>query len=343
MTTLINPQSVVIAKEPYAQYGNRLNGIFLSEMMSDKESVRKLIHNRQPGYKQVLRALYTYYQNHDKNMLLDTIDALNKEFPYLCGFKTITRFNRRILVDWTSSQSSGESFWTDLSAYDVPVTAMICDNMSKPPHSKLFKNATVAGVLHDAIQNCNYCHDICPVTHNPELDILLRKLYADRNDKLHIPTYHKALQYINADLINAFSAQKALPAEDYIPAVVLLDDISGGLFNQMDYKRQYCFHQSQIGEEVLKFSYLTASRNIDKFNAAELDKYIEDVKSSSFWQESQYKITRQITQSDATESIISRHLLELNMIRPRPQNKNEQHYYDNDVARMQYMHLYLGK
>lgn len=340
------PRMVVKAKKPYAYSGNRLNGIFLSTVMSDNDSVRKLIHEQEPHAQKILTALYNYHQNRDKQALIDTIRPLTKNCGDFCGIGVGTDKNgKQIITDWSTGHSSDaeESLWADLSLYDEKHTINIFDEMGNPRRCKLFENVSVAEVLADTIHNRNCYIEHCPQTGDEKLDILLKNIWqVPEDEQLPQQTYYRAVKKMNQNLISAFLGNTDADARKYMPAIILLDNKSSQIFDNIGYREQFGFYKSKMGQELLKFSYLTTLSTMKKFDKEDFNNYLNDVKSSGLWQIAQYKITNKLINHKATGSLLNQRLLSLNYIR-RPQSKMYQDYYQTDLERMNYMNWYLPK
>ena len=73
----------------------RLNALFLSRVMADNESMRNLIHGRSDAADDVMNAFIAYYETHNKTQLLDTIDKLSCDYPFITFTKERKEDNRR--------------------------------------------------------------------------------------------------------------------------------------------------------------------------------------------------------------------------------------------------------
>ena len=62
----------------------RLNALFMSQVMKDGETMRNLIHRRSENKSEMLGALVNYYETKDKAVLLDNIERLNQKYK---GFR----------------------------------------------------------------------------------------------------------------------------------------------------------------------------------------------------------------------------------------------------------------
>lgn len=343
---LASPRIVAKAKGPFMYSTNRLNALFLSEVMGDNDSIRKLIHEDNKYAGKVLTALYVYYKSGDKQQLIETLRPLEEKLSgsYGLGIKK-DKNGDEILVDWSSGRFGGfkESLWADLSLYDVKQTIMVRDDMNRPPKMREYKDVTVAEVLSDTINNRTYDIENCPVTGNEQLDVLLKKLYNEYDDKrLHEPTFYKTIKMINNDLIESFKGGKEAEARAYIPAVIMLDNLSVKFFDNIDYRAQYGFYKSDIGQELLKFSYLTTFESRSVFDEKHMEKYLKDIKESGLWQIAHSKIAIGLSKNKAYGSLLNQRLSELIIIRPRPKEKMYHGYYENDLRRANYMNLYLN-
>lgn len=340
MMQLSSPDNIRTKKSNYTRLGNRLNGVFLSHVMQDGDAVRKLIHDDKWYAKDTLDALYEYYQNHNKEKLIEAIEAIEEECMGVPNISIDNYKGQKTLSDWNLG-SDTESKWADLAAYDTKHTLSIYDEMTRPQTQREYENVSVAEILKETIEERAYLVIGKPQTEDENLNLLLSKLYFQRNEKLHQPTYLKALEGMNNNLIEAFTGKREpLDGADYMPAIIMLDELSKGVFDDMDYREQYGFHKSKLSQELLKFSYLTTFR-IREFNEKDLDGYLEDVKSSDLWQVAQNKITNKITKNIPSYSTLNWRMLELNMIKPKPREKIYASSYENDLLRANYLNLYI--
>ena len=108
----------------------RLNALFLSRVMADNESMRNLIHGRSDAADDVMNAFIAYYETHNKTQLLDTIDKLSCDYPFITFTKERKEDNRRNpswptkaeleemyrLAEYSTSQA--DKFWEDTDSYE---------------------------------------------------------------------------------------------------------------------------------------------------------------------------------------------------------------------------------
>ena len=152
-----------------------------------------------------------------------------------------------------------------------------------------------------------------------------------------------ALKLLNNDIAKAFSAHQPLePESAYIKAILMMEDLSPRVFNGIKYREQRSFYRSEMAQELLKFSYLTTrkSPNTDMEHFAQ---FIKSVQDSDGWQEAHYKITQEFISESRMNCVLNNCILDLNIIRPQPQETMYQGYYQDDIERSHYMNLYLKK
>ena len=108
------PNAIRLQKPEYANDGNRLNGLFLSQVMQDGEAVRKLIHNGTWYADDMLSALYRYYQTKDKDTLIADIENIESQCLGIPNISIDVIDGKKIITDWSFDQGR-ESYWADLS------------------------------------------------------------------------------------------------------------------------------------------------------------------------------------------------------------------------------------
>ena len=363
MTKLNCPADILHEKEWRAAYGNRCNAIFLSELMQDEESMRKTFHlnGRTHGITPLVGIFLDYYKDHDKERMLDRVKeaTTNADGTDRCGdaFCVEEWQGKRTLRDWsvysTIYGGNEESPWANLSNYECRATTVISDDFGSG-QSVSYNNKSVAEVLRETVEKTTFLEkQIKKPTGNERLDFLVQKLQNKQDEKLHIPTYAFALRLINNDLTFAFEGQKEpLDPDAYVPAIIMLDEMSAEVFNQIDYRQQRTFHQSDLGQEMLRFSYLTTQRMYEKkceggFSEAKMNAWLEDIKKTDLWQVAQRKITQEIVGRWARRarvgSLLNNRMIELATIKPCPKEDMYAAYWKEDSQRAMYMNLYANK
>lgn len=361
MEKLNCPANILYEKEWRASYGNRCNAIFLSDLMYDGESMRKLFHDN--GYTHKITPLVgiflNYYKDHDKEKMLDSVKAAttDKEGKLFYGqpFSVDEWNGKRTLSDWSTSYSFGrdnkESPWANLSNYEKRKTIRIYDQFGSR-QSVFYDNKSVAEVLKDTVEQTTFLEkQITQPTNNQRLDFLVRKLQNNQCEKLHIPTYAFALKLINNDLTLSFEGKKEpLKADAYVPVIIMLDEMSAEVFNQIGYKQQRTFYKSDLGQEMLRFSYLT-TQNLQKknnrynpFSEVVMNDWLHNIKSTDLWQVAQHKITKAIIERWSHRvkvgSLLNNQIMELATIKPKPKEAMYSSYWEEDQKRMLYLNLY---
>ena len=374
------PANILHEKEWRAANGNRCNALFLTELMRDGESIRKMFHSTGGLHKHypVIEALYRYYKNHNKKELLDTVEALTHGVSGARGsiFVGTNDEGKRILRDWSSQglvSGIDESDWADLSAYERRATKRITDEWGSN-QSVYYDNKSVAEVLKATIESTTLLgKQIYQKTGNPKLDLLVQNLLnnstqqsdytylptksKDKNvcGTFHLPTYFSALKEINHDLSTAFENQEPLNQYTYMPIIILLDETSTEVFNQIDYKQQRVFHKSALGQEMLKFSYLTTqnlhAKNEEgcpdelKFSVEKMNQWLTDIQNTDLWQVAQRKISaaliERLSHQVSVGSLLNNQLMTLISIKPKPEEPMYAAYWHEDNQRASYMNLYI--
>ena len=356
------PSDILYEKEWRSAYGNRCNAIFLSDVMNDHESMRKLFHSNGDTHSMspLVGIFYDYYKDHDKEKMLDrvkeaTTDSSGHHY-FGMPFSVEEYKGKRLLKDWSCLHSfysgNDESPWADLKNYEERATVNITDEFSSR-QSIYYHNKSVAEVLKDTVEKTTFLEkQIEEPTNNKPLDLLLQNLQNNRDEKLHIPTYAKALRLINDDLTQAFDGKtEPLNADAYVPVIIMLDEMSADVFNQIDYKQQRTFHKSDLGQEMLRFSYLTTQNMFKKgnsyngFSADAMNAWLSDIKNTDLWQVAQRKITEAIVERWAHRvkvgSLLNNRMMELATIKPKPKEAMYADYWQEDMKRSTYMNLYV--
>ena len=363
MTTIKSPANILYEKEWRAAYGNRCNAIFLSILMRDYESMRKLFHDSGDTHKTtpLARIFWEYYKDHDKEKMLDRVKAATTDkngYPlYQMPFSVDEKHGKRTLRDWSVQSSfwggNKESPWADLKNYEQRATLKITDEFCSR-QSVYYDNKSVAEVLKETVEKTTFLEkQITHSTGNQKLDLLVNNLQNQRDENFHLQTYVLALKQINNDLISAFEKEREpLDADTYVPVVIMLDELSAKVFNQMDYKQQRTFHKSDLGQEMLRFSYLTTQNlcgkdeAFDVFSANNMNMWLNDIKKTDLWQVAQNKIAKDITERWSHRvrvgSLLNNRMLELATIKPKPKEAMYADYWEEDKKRTLYMNLYTA-
>lgn len=358
------PSDILYEKEWRASYGNYCNAIFLSNVMNDHESMRKLFHSDGDTHSMspLVGIFYDYYKDHDKEKMLDRVEKAttdNRGISYFGQpFSVDEQDGKRVLWDWSCQHTfcvaNKESPWADLKNYEKRATVNITDEFNSGK-SVYYDDKSVAEVLKDTAEKTTFLEKkIEEPTKNEQLDLLVRNLVQHRDEKLHIPTYAKALRLINDDLTQAFDGKtEPLKADAYVPVIIMLDEMSVDVFNQIDYKQQRTFHKSDLGQEMLKFSYLTSQNMREKdrpyngFSADAMNAWLSDIKNTDLWQVAQRKITEAIVERWAHRvkvgSLLNNRMMELATIKPKPKEAMYADYWQEDMKRSIYMNLYNKK
>lgn len=363
MKKLKCPADILYEKEWRAAYGNRCNAIFLSTLMHDGESMRKLFHQHGDTHSitPLVGIFYDYYKDHDKETMLDRVEKATTDssgYHYFGQpFSVDENKGKRVLWDYSCLHSScianDESPWADLKNYEKRATVKITDDFSSR-QSVYYNNKSVAEVLKDTVEKTTFLEkQIEKPTGNQQLDLLVHNLILHRDEKLHVPTYVKALKLINNDLTPAFEGKtEPLDEDAYVPVIIMLDEMSADVFNQIDYKQQRTFYKSDLGQEMLQFSYLTTQNMREKdsgynnsFSETKMNAWLKDIKETDLWQVAQRKITEAILERWAYRvrvgSLLNNRMMELATIKPKPKETMYADYWREDDKRSMYMNLYI--
>ena len=108
----------------------RLNALFLSRVMADGETMRNLIHGCSAAADDVMRALIAYYENHDAPQLIEKLDKLSFDYPFIAFSKKRKEDAKRDVSQPTKAEldemkrlaeystSHADAFWSDETLYE---------------------------------------------------------------------------------------------------------------------------------------------------------------------------------------------------------------------------------
>lgn len=393
----------------------RLNALFLSHVMADNESMRNLIHGRSCVADDVMNAFIAYYENHDKTQLLDIIDGLSYNYPFITFTKERKEdINRNLswptkaeleemyrLAEYSTSQpdkfwederlyekaalwavrfgdffyygkeghyvvdetkpikiyenkqpytlfdnTNSETNWLNLELYDKPQTIEIQDEFAAPFLKRKYVNETVIDILRKTVSMQKMATYNRPHTGDVALDKVCGEIYDE--EELSAPKFVKAVTLLNRHLLAALKGEDSLWDGEYEAAAMLVDK-APQYFAKIDYPQQFGFYKSDVGQELLKFSFMTTFTNQPKFDEQVMNDYLLRVKNAGHWMNGQHLMTQMIVSNTNNLGGINRGLLDLNLIRPRPKEflgmkssrflRAINDYYDQDLARMNYAQL----
>ena len=409
-----------IANKINSRFGTprRLNALFLSQVMADGETMRNLIHGCSAAADDVMKALIAYYENHNRQELIDKMDKLSWDYPSLlftkqrkedCG-RDISQPTQpeldemRRLAEYSTSQPDKfwedealyekaaifatyygdffyynkeghyivdeakpiviyenkqpytlydntyrESNWLDLSRYDERHTIEIQDDFAAPFLKRKYVDETVIGILRKTVNFEKMATYNRPHTGDEALDKVCGEIYDE--EKLSAPKFVKAITLLNRHLLTALKGEDSLWDGEYDAAAMLVDK-APQYFAKIEYPQQFGFYKSDAGQELLKFSFMTTFTNQQKFDEKVMNEYLSRVKNAGHWMMGQHAMTKMIVTNTNNLGGINRGLLDLNLIRPRPKEflgmksprflRAINDYYDQDLARMNYMQLALS-
>lgn len=315
----------------------RLNALFLSDTMGDKSSFHSLIHRKRPSALPILKAFNDYYQHKNLPFLLEKIEEINADFPGLNNFKVlINDKGQKILVDNTEHESN----WANLENYDIRHNRSIEDAQVFPHRHKRFNDKTPIEIIKDTIDFLKHPVYNYPIVSDKELSLLLGNLYY--TTELNETAYHKALILLNNDIVKTYKGQKPTLEPGHIDAVIMMEDLSSGVFNNIDYPRQYGFYKTPLCREMLKFSYLTTFIKKYPFDERDMNSYLDHIQNSGHWLQAHRRITNTINREALQLTGINYGMIELSTPRPlKEHNSMLKHYFNRDMERIKYQNLYL--
>lgn len=276
-----------------------------------------------------------FYYNRDGHYIVDErapIVVYDNKMPYT-------------LFDGTYK----ESRWLDLSLYDKPQTLEVKDLFSAPFPQRKYVNTTVIDVLRKTLACQKMANYERPHTGDVSLDKVCGDIYDE--DVLSVPKFVKAVTLLNHRILGALKGKNSVGRGDFDAAAMLIER-SSEYFAGLDYAEQYGFYKSEVGKELLKFSFMTTFTR-RKFDERIMNNYVRAVANAGHWMNGQQLITRMILKNSRNFGGINRGLLDLNIIRPRPKKfcgmdspnfvriLNE--YYDQDLERMNHFALALKR
>lgn len=328
-----------IAQELYYrnQCNARLNGLFLGYAMDDNETVRLLIHNQRKSAIPVLKALSKYHKHQNQKMLFQDMKALNLEYRGNIGFilKEEEGENK-----WLFNNNNTPSNWLDLELYNIKYTTDFTDMQVYPHRHKAFKNISPIEVVNDTISFAEHKIYDRPFTENKEFNQILNDIYY--SETLDEKTYLSALKFINKDIINTYNGDKNSLEDGHINAILMLEDCSAEVFQNIDYPRQFGFYQTPLCREMLKFAYLTTFVKRNPFNEDDMEQYLQEVQNAGHWLSAHRLITENTIQSSLQVTGINGGMIDLGTPRPvDPRNSMLSKYRRRDMERIVYQNLFF--
>lgn len=330
----IDTLDVINAVGKRAKSQRRFAGLFLSNAMSDNDTMREMAHRNGQFFKPTIQAFYNYSQHQDYNKLIEDLskfagNSLNDDTG-ACHFYIKIKDDKPAIYDLTNRPSH----WMDLKRYSKKYDVTVNDTIAAYPQIKNFINKSSIDVLEEVLNPTNNLEK--PYTDNPKLNLLLNNVY---ENKFHKPTYIKAIELLNKDIIKAFTFKSKGLNQGHIDAIILMEERSTEYFASIDYPEQYGFYRSKSGQEMLKFSYLTTFIKPEIFSTRAMNNYIKQVAKQAHWYPAHRFITSKIAQNSSQFSGINGHLIELATIRPTPSKDyhvfNEYHKRDLEIIKHQ--------
>ena len=193
MEELKCPADILYEKEWRSAYGNRCNAIFLSDVMNDHESMRKLFHSDGDTHSMspLVGIFYDYYKDHDKEKMLNRVKEVTtgRDGYQAFGqpFSVEEYEGKRVLWDWSCKHTfcvaNKESPWADLKNYEKRATVNIRDDFNSR-QSVYYDNKSVAEVLKDTAEKTTFLEKkIEEPTKNEQLDLLVKNLIQHHDEK----------------------------------------------------------------------------------------------------------------------------------------------------------------
>lgn len=256
---------------------------FLSSAMDDDLVMRELIHRAYPAGKDILKIFYKYSFHNNRNQVVnefqDLIDkgAKNDDDPaYLMGYfnvKNGTVYGGDTETPWITKPEEynirrNQTFYARGSRFEIE-----------------YKDMSVKDVLTRMILVTNK-HEMCiPNTMDPELDLLLAQIYELRDSigYFGLGLYESALKKFNANLIKYYNnVGGVLPFVGYSDAAALINYVSERIMRHVPYEFQRGWYHSDLGAEMLKFSYLTSFVG-QTISEQDMNDFVNGVKGAGHW------------------------------------------------------------
>ena len=269
-----------------------------------------------------------FYYNRDGHYIVDEtrpITIYENKMPY-------TLFD----------DSDRESRWLDLSLYDKPQTMEVKDLFSAPFPQRKYAGATVIDILRETAACRKMANYKRPHTGDGALDKVCGEIYDET--MLSAPKFVKAITLLNRRLVEALNGGNPVGNGDFDAAAMLIER-SSQYFAGLDYAAQFGFYKSDAGKELMKFSFMTTFTR-RRFDEQVMNNYVETVADAGHWMNGQRLITKMILENTRNLGGVNRGLLDLNIIRPRPEKffgmdspnfvRILNSYYDRDLERMNY-------
>lgn len=330
----IDTLDIINAVAKRAKSQRRFAGLFLSNAMSDNDTMREMAHRNGKFFKPTAIAFYNYSQHQDYNKLIDDLskfagNSFNDDTG-ACHFYIKYKDDKPIIYDLTHRHSH----WMDLKRYSKKYDITINDSIAVPPQSKDFSNKSCIDILEELLNPSNNLEK--PHTDNKKLDLLLENVY---NNSFHKATYIKTIELLNKEIIKAFTFKSKGLNKGHIDAIILMEDRATQYFASIDYPEQYGFYKSQSGQEMLKFSYLTTFTEPEQFSNRSMNNYLKQIVQKAHWYTAHRFITSKISQNSPQFSGINGHLIGLTTIRQAPSKDyhlyNEYHKRDLEIIKYQ--------
>ena len=352
----------------------RLNALFMSQVMKDGETMRNLIHGGdQAASDAVLQALIAYYESRDKGQLVERMAQIGLDYPFIGFWKQRQEDKNR-----DESQPSREELETmkRLAAYSAAdpdkfwADDEICEKAAifAKYYGDFFYYSRAGHYIVDETVPVAVYENKMPYTlfdgtyrESRWLDL---SLY-DKPQTLEVRDLFAApfpqRKYVNATVIDVLrktaASRKMANYERPYTGNGVLDKVCNEIYDETVLSApKFVKAITLLNRRLAEALDGEGSVGNGDFDAAAMliersGQYFSGLDYAGHWMNGQQLITKMILKNTRNLGGINRGLLELNIIRPRPENfygmdsqnfvriLNE--YYDRDLERMNYGALVL--
>jgi hypothetical protein len=322
-------------------YDDCCDALFLSEVMKDREAMRKLFHDGHWAASSIAKTFYEYYYHKDKAKVVKEIEDIdNKCMERGGGFYhfAVSWKKLKMVSDWGDNEK--ESNWMNLDRYDKEHNGAI---YTFNGWNKKYENVSVIDLLEDVVKKRNRIKvkDYCQETGNEHLDLMLGNLRRNESD-VNLDVYTKMLKLLNGDVKDYLDGKKELERGHY-NAIVFADILSNRVVEKIDYPMQFGFHKTKLCEEMLKFSYITTF-NKDEAREEDMNNYVERIKAAGHWRVAIKMISYETAKHSMQERGVNKSLFRLAEIKPISKDcKAAEEYHKTDTEHLSRGKFYLGR